>query len=112
MKSGKLWRGQSPVLGDTGLHSSGMGRHWLCRKEDHTDVEFPHVPGESRAGKLPMIGLRVHALGNSFEQREVAPAGPLLLQLKYTQLSRAREAVLRSRVESARAGPGHPGLGP
>lgn len=84
----------------------------MCRKEDHTDVEFPHVPGESCAAKLPMIDLPAHALGNSFEQREVAPAGPLLLQLKYTQLSRAREAVLRSRVESARAGPGKPGPAP
>lgn len=79
MKSGKLWRGHSPVLGDRGLHSSGMGRHWMCRKEDHTDVEFPHVPGESCAAKLPMIDLPAHALGNSFEQRKVAPAGPLLL---------------------------------
>lgn len=59
MKFGKLWRGHSPVLGDPGLQSSR--RHWLCRKEDHTDVEFPHVPGESCAAKLPTIDLPVHA---------------------------------------------------
>lgn len=65
MKSGKLWRGHSPVLGDPGQHSSGMGRHWMCQKEDHTDVEFPHVPGENCAAKLPTIDLPVRTQGGA-----------------------------------------------